>query len=90
MTEDEARTKWCPMGRFSGGGQGQSAVNRDNKDRPITACIASDCMMWRWTQRMANEAEYEQQFSSPMHVTPVKPEYENTEHGFCGLTGPFT
>jgi len=34
MTEDEAKTKWCPQAK----GQYPSQ----------TYCIASECMMWEW------------------------------------------
>jgi hypothetical protein len=34
-TEAEAYTKWCP--------------HRSLFPRGLTNCIASDCMMWRWT-----------------------------------------
>jgi hypothetical protein len=48
MTEDEARTKWCPQARAWEAG---AAVNRSpttQRVEPETRCIASDCMMWRW------------------------------------------
>lgn len=44
MTEDEAKTKWCPMVRYQGG----QPLNRDAcYDLKGTHCIGSDCMMWR-------------------------------------------
>lgn len=46
MTEDEARTKWCPMARTDAPTGGSH--NRDYKDWPVGMCIASDCMMWWW------------------------------------------
>ena len=48
MTEDKAKTKWCPMTRHGYGTEG-IGVNRLHQDKnPSTAkCIASDCMMWR-------------------------------------------
>lgn len=42
MTEDEAKTKWCPMFRRAGGGD-----NSDADGGRRTKCIASECMMWR-------------------------------------------
>lgn len=46
MTEEEAKTKWCPMVVFMlGGGQ---VRNRDScYDQSGTHCIGSACMMWR-------------------------------------------
>ena len=40
MTEDEAKTKWCPMVRA---GNEAGCNRKDATDK----CIASDCMMWR-------------------------------------------
>jgi hypothetical protein len=36
MTEDEAKTKWCPLAQIS------------FKSDEIQVCAASNCMMWRW------------------------------------------
>lgn len=55
MTEETARTKWCPMVRFSGE-DNNSTFNRadifpmnhpETNNVCIPRCIASDCMMWR-------------------------------------------
>jgi hypothetical protein len=43
MTEQEARTKWCPMVRIA---VFSTSVNRI-KNSDSTHCIASGCMMWR-------------------------------------------
>ena len=45
MTEDEAKTKWCPMVRVMGN---STSGNRllDNTLAPGSLCIASSCMMW--------------------------------------------
>lgn len=51
MTEEEARKKWCPMVRFAGQVL-EPAYNRTNSGITLQQhdkCIASDCMMWRWT-----------------------------------------
>jgi hypothetical protein len=37
MTEDEAKTKWCPLAQIS------------FRSDEIQVCAASNCMMWRWT-----------------------------------------
>ena len=36
MTEDEAKTKWCPM---------------VSDKKYVARCIGSNCMMWRWTNQ---------------------------------------
>ena len=74
MTEEEAKTKWCPMVRFVIGPdtatwQGVAYTNRCRGLEPATVtCIASDCMMWR--------------------EDPTRKEVENGYHannGYCGL-----
>jgi len=43
MTEEEAKTKWCPMVR-----PGRNRNFIDEKDAfNDSLCIGSDCMMWR-------------------------------------------
>lgn len=54
MTEDEAKTKWCPFSRV-----GDDTLTANN--RPSSAsydCIASACMAWRWTISPQNAANY--------------------------------
>ena len=53
MTEDEAKTKWCPMARVVVGtiSESMAACNRSIQGMPPdleaqTRCIASACMMW--------------------------------------------
>ena len=75
MTEETARTKWCPMVRFNGGFN-EATFNRGDEDTMncpeindtcVPRCIASDCMMWR--------GEY-----------PTYTGYA-TAQGYCGLAG---
>lgn len=63
MTEDEAKTKWCPFARVAASAPGkpltvpggQSVFNRIETDVPeevtrypgAAKCIASACMAWR-------------------------------------------
>lgn len=86
MTEQEARTKWCPMSRVSLT-KGEVGYNRVDGGIPseYATCIGSDCMMWEW-------AEEEYIFSGGK----VDDSYEEVpgglwrkkkeiRHGYCGL-----
>jgi hypothetical protein len=48
IPEDVAKSRWCPFARVPG--KGGTAANRDPEGHRTysTACIASDCMAWRW------------------------------------------
>lgn len=48
LTEEEAKTKWCPMARILVGDMSITAINRDGEDRVLSnaRCIASECMLW--------------------------------------------
>lgn len=47
LTEEEARTKWCPEVQFVDSSGYGIISNRDVGARN-EYCIASNCMMWRW------------------------------------------
>lgn len=78
MTEKEARTKWCPFARAHWSGAAGQDVYQGNRffaadgktSDPSTACIASDCAMWRQSREAATE------FASGRHVEA---------EGYCGL-----
>ena len=92
LTEEEARTKWCPMARvafewthggtidnqgFQVGGRPSSAtVNRGADLSSHCNCIASECVMWVRTDNVAE----------PQHPTDAtEPVYKVA--GYCGLAG---
>lgn len=78
VTEDEARTKWCPFARALGG-NGSTALAAYNRHdigpgTPNgTDCIASECMAWRWREGPWGEALW------------GDPEDPAQRRGYCGL-----
>ena len=48
MTEDEAKTKWCPMVRSSDLEKDVDNCYIKDRNPTYSRCIGSDCMMWRW------------------------------------------
>lgn len=76
LTEEEAKTKWCPLARYkSVNGEG---INRwvniaDTQLNPDPArCIASFCMAWR---------------QAPLIVGGSIPEIAGPRKGYCGAFG---
>lgn len=96
LTEDEAKTKWCPFARVRGKYDDgpTSAFNRcppfDNALVPECRCIASECMAWRqglkrnpdWKPRHGMMSGIEE------HPDAREPPYiVDAERGYCGLAG---
>jgi hypothetical protein len=51
MTEEEAKTKWCPFARLTFSTEGFAAGNRFDDcawAEKRALCIGSACMAWRW------------------------------------------
>ena len=58
LTEEEAKTKWCPYARVMvqrNDGEPTASANRMElvvppslMDWPASLCIASQCMAWQW------------------------------------------
>lgn len=78
MTEDEAKTKWCPFARTSCASEpitGNHAANRyssgQRDGQGAHNCIGSACMAWRQIRR----------WSDPFMEQP------GSHGGYCGLAG---
>lgn len=75
MTEEEAKTKWCPMVRFTY----LSNRSDDPSDGMGALCIGSACMMWR--AGVSHKAH-----SDGGHISYEALPPEERE-GHCGLAG---
>lgn len=58
VTEEEAKTKWCPEARVAMETHGYGAGNRFGDDRESyvgkqTLCVGAACMAWRWAAPVA-------------------------------------
>jgi hypothetical protein len=74
MTEDEAKTKWCPFGRTQQYSD-PVTVNRGAREQDWTFCIASACMAWRETKMVL------------MDVNTLEKVGDAPSEGYCGLAG---
>lgn len=84
MTEEQAKSKWCPQSRVGSGQSGLGGMNRDAHATPVdptlverhSRCIASACMAWR-------ERRDEVHTYPDGGGTVVRVEL----NGYCGLAG---
>ena len=88
MTEDEAKTKWCPQSIFAVDSPAGLSGNRwDNGDGTSTGsyannackCIGSGCMAWRW-----DKDGWSMMFDD---IGPCLRKDAVDLHGYCGLAG---
>jgi len=86
MTEDEAKTKWCPFARqmvsideeMSGRKSPVAIASANRFDvNKMSICLGSGCMAWRETHPA----------SDPLRHTDGSLTYANSAKGFCGLAG---
>lgn len=84
MTEEEARTKWCPMHRVSASPAGDIYGNMPNRN--ADTCAASLCMAWRW-QQSPQQAAMWAKLSADGVAAGGKEWTDLDPVGFCGLAG---
>lgn len=79
MTEQEAKTKWCPYSSVYTSQGGCANRLQDGHPREGTLCLASGCAKWRWIDRKSPK-DIEDRKSWPLipNTNPGEPE------GFCG------
>lgn len=100
MTEDEAKTKWCPHARVDSTSSNRPNAG-DNCDTSAgwPGCIASACSQWRWSEAKRTAAFLEavqkhmRAQAKPNFNTATQAvfaekggQFERTE-GQCGLAG---
>jgi hypothetical protein len=86
MTEDEAKTKWCPFARYDSGDgapsnrwkQSLPASEPDALNPVACRCIGSACMAWRWQPAGSMDR--------PTRTGPGNASVARTR-GYCGLAG---
>ncbi len=88
LTEDEAKTKWCPFARVGSPAVHDAAVmNRMvSEDSALVAdlapCVGSACMAWR---PISVDALLKRQPEIPKDDPGVR---NYVVRGYCGLAGP--
>ena len=94
MTEDEAKTKWCPFARVAGPVQSKAEGVSYNRwppsdgtmktmlrETPTARCIGSRCMAWRWHLKGTDpDLIAARQY-------PDVPEPNEPDGGYCGMAG---
>lgn len=100
MTEEEAKTKWCPFSRapqatadISAPWVGGCNADHEGKIWPRHLCRASDCMSWRWSEPKRTAAFLEavqkhmQAQDKPNFNTAVQKVYAETGGQFERVEG---
>lgn len=85
MTEQEAKTKWCPFARVGSETTGLGSINRDMRKGPAfdgAQCIGSGCMAWRKSGAAKVENRKGQLVDRDIDGTG-RWHYD----GYCGLAG---
>jgi len=78
MTEEEAKTKWCPYARLGSSTSGLGGFNRfispaREADFDGTRCVGSACMAFRWD------------FKTAARKSDFPGSASTSDGGFCGL-----
>jgi len=84
MTEEDAKTKWCPFVRFY---NTDAYIPSEEQLKQASRCIGSACMAWRieHIDKVPTGKITAQKGGGSMYH--MAPEYEDVPHGYCGLAG---
>lgn len=94
MTEDEAKTKWCPHRAAMTGtlamlaiqsGTLQSWQASEKASPTLPTCVGSACMMWRTEAMPVVNKDGMPVLVGQGLMKTVK--FERGQHGYCGLAG---
>ena len=80
MTEEEAKTKWCPHAVASH--TDPRAGFRDDGRPMVHPCIGSACMAWRWDNEWTSATE---ESMGRDLVLRLKRKVDEPRLGYCGL-----
>lgn len=94
MTEEEAKTKWCPFNRITPGNADYHACNNRgevaSRDATLSVnCIGSACTAWRWGRATSDAPS---SIRHPGDTGAAADAYgfwyrDGKPIGFCGLAG---
>jgi hypothetical protein len=92
MTEEEAKTKWCPMVNHVNGQMQQCGNHMTGVpvSQTFNACIGSACMMWRTDQRFTVHRDVvpiNVRFSDNGEIRSELATPDEPQHGHCGMGG---
>ncbi|KAA1057196.1 hypothetical protein [Azospirillum argentinense] len=89
MTEEEARTKWCPHARQSTDNFTTYNRSESGKVDDSCNCVASDCAAWRWmSAHSADDFDLVDVPGDPIGALVRRRNYEGeARRGFCGAFG---
>ena len=86
MTEEEAKTKWCPKVQLIAAGEyvidnrGSHNMSGDNAISNDSNCIASECMWWVWDEEFTSE-NLAKEGETPIWATGSQ---TSKKYGHCG------
>lgn len=85
MTEEQARSKWCPMVRQSTDSFPTYNRLEDGTVPESCLCVSSDCMAWRWFDH--DHSERQEAVQGMNDILRDIQSITGTRRGYCGAFG---